>query len=84
MAHAEFGKVMVELVDYAYEQATFDNEALRLARFCLLDSIGCAIAASTDHDCMRLMDGAQFSKSPEGVRVVGTGLKASVRNSNSL
>ncbi|WP_037039011.1 MmgE/PrpD family protein, partial [Rahnella aquatilis] len=75
MAQAGFDEVMVDLVDYAYEQTTFDNETLRLARFCLLDSIGCAIAASADHDCQRLMGSAQFSKSQEGVPVVGTGLR---------
>ena len=73
MAHAEFDEVMVELVDYAYERTTFDNETLRLARYCLLDSIGCAIAASADHDCLKLMGSAQFSKSQAGVPVVGTG-----------
>ncbi|AYA06690.1 bifunctional 2-methylcitrate dehydratase/aconitate hydratase [Rahnella aquatilis] len=75
MAHAEFDEVMVELVDYAYERTTFDNETLRLARYCLLDSIGCAIAASADHDCLKLMGSAQFSKSQAGVPVVGTGLR---------
>jgi 2-methylcitrate dehydratase len=75
MAHAEFDKIMIELVDYAYEQATFDNETLRLARFCLLDSIGCAIAASTDSDCSRLMRSVQFSKNSQGVPVVGTALR---------
>lgn len=75
MAQAEFDKVMTELVDYAYEQTAFDNETLRLARFCLLDSIGCAIAASEDRDCMKLMGSAQFSKSSEGIPVMGTGLQ---------
>ncbi|KWK94591.1 2-methylcitrate dehydratase [Burkholderia ubonensis] len=75
MANAEFDEVMRELVDYAYGQATFDDETLRLARFCLLDSIGCAIAASTDHDCTRLMGSAQFSKSSRGVPVIGTALR---------
>lgn len=40
-----------------------------------MDSIGCAIAASTDHDCMKLMGAAQFSKSRDGVPVAGTGLR---------
>ncbi|WP_186102108.1 bifunctional 2-methylcitrate dehydratase/aconitate hydratase [Burkholderia gladioli] len=75
MAEAEFDEVMRELVDYAYDQSGFDDETLRLARFCLLDSIGCAIAASTDHDCTRLMAGAQFSKSSRGVPVTGTALR---------
>lgn len=75
MAAAEFDEVMRELVDYAYSQTTFDDETLRLARFCLLDSIGCAIAASTDHDCTRLMGSAQFSKSSRGVPVIGTALR---------
>lgn len=75
MADAEFDEVMRELVDYAYGRTAFDDETLRLARFCLLDSIGCAIAASTDHDCMRLMGSAQFSKSSLGVPVVGTALR---------
>lgn len=75
MAQAEFDKIMVELVDYAYEQSTFDDETLRLARFCLLDSVGCAIAASSDDDCLKLMRSAQFSKSSEGVPVMGTALK---------
>lgn len=75
MAQVEFDKIMVELVDYAYEQSTFDDETLRLARFCLLDSVGCAIAASSDRDCLKLMRSAQFSKSSDGVPVMGTALK---------
>ncbi|UZH04308.1 bifunctional 2-methylcitrate dehydratase/aconitate hydratase [Pantoea anthophila] len=75
MGCAEFDELLVQLVDYAYEQTTFDDEALRLARYCLLDSIGCAIAASSDSDCMRLMRGAQFSRHSEGVPVAGTALR---------
>lgn len=75
MVAAEFDEVMRELVDYAYSETTFDDETLRLARFCLLDSIGCAIAASTDRDCTRLMGSAQFSKSSRGVPVIGTALR---------
>lgn len=75
MAHAEFDKIMIDLVDYAYEQTAFNNETLRMARFCLLDSIGCAIAASTDADCSRLMRSAQFSRNPQGVPVIGTPLR---------
>lgn len=75
MFDAKFDEVMCKLVDYAYDQSAFDEETLQLARFCLLDSMGCAIAASTDHDCMRLMGGAQFSKSRLGVPVAGTGLR---------
>lgn len=75
MAHTEFDKIMTELVDYAYEQTTFDNETLNMACFCLLDSIGCAIAASTDADCSRLMRSVQFSKNHQGVPVMGTALR---------
>ncbi len=75
MADAAYDKVLVQLVDYVYEQTSFDDETLRLARYCLLDSIGCAIAASTDADCMKLMQGSQFSKSDNGVPVAGTALK---------
>lgn len=75
MAHTEFDQIMTELVDYAYERTTFDEETLRLARYCLLDSMGCAIAASTDRDCMKLMRSAQFSKSSDGVPVAGTAVR---------
>jgi 2-methylcitrate dehydratase len=42
---------------------------------CLLDSIGCAIAASSDADCLRLMNSVQFSKNSQGIPVIGRPLR---------
>lgn len=75
MSEAPFDAVLVDLVDYAYDKASFDDEALAMARFCLMDSIGCAIAASQDHDCIRLLKGAEFSKSGHGIPIAGSQLR---------
>ncbi|PXZ07727.1 2-methylcitrate dehydratase [Gilliamella apicola] len=75
MSQLKYDKTMVDLVDYAYEQTPFNDETLRMARLCLLDSVGCAIAASTDSDCCRLMKSIQFSKNSHGVPIVGTSLR---------
>ncbi len=36
-SEAEFDAVLIEWVDYAYDGASFDNEALGMARFCPMD-----------------------------------------------
>lgn len=72
MTDTKFDEVMCALIDYAYSQEDFNEDALNMARFCLMDSIGCAIAASEDRDCMRLLNSAQLSKCDEGIPVMGT------------
>jgi 2-methylcitrate dehydratase len=59
----KFDNVMKTLVDYVFDETTFDDNALNIARFCLMDSLGCAIAASQDKDCINLLNSYRFSKS---------------------
>ena len=74
MVHTKFDRVMNNLVDYAYEQTTSDNDAIRMAHFCLLESIGCAIAASSDADFSSLMNSVQFSKNSQGIPIIDRSL----------
>lgn len=69
MSNRKFDDVMVALVDYAYEEKPFDEATLAMARICMMDAIGCAIAASQDHDCMRLLRSAEFSETTIGVPI---------------
>ncbi|MDA8154754.1 MULTISPECIES: bifunctional 2-methylcitrate dehydratase/aconitate hydratase [Acidithiobacillus] len=75
MTDTKFDEVMGALIDYAYSQSSFNEDTLGMARFCLMDSIGCAIAASEDRDCMKLLGSAQLSKNDQGVPVIGTSIQ---------
>ncbi|MCD0419727.1 bifunctional 2-methylcitrate dehydratase/aconitate hydratase [Rubrivivax sp. JA1024] len=63
---AAFDSIMVDLVDYVYDDTPFNEDALQMARFCLLDSIGCAVLAAGDSDCTNLLVNATFSRHLDG------------------
>jgi len=66
-----FDSVMRKLVDYVFDTTTFDDDAFNMARFCLMDSVGCAIAASEDKNCNRLLNSYRFSQNSNGVKIIG-------------
>lgn len=68
----KFDNVMKTLVDYAFDETTFDDDAFNIARLCLMDSLGCAIAASQDKDCINLLNSYRFSKNTNGIKIIGS------------
>ena len=65
--------LLVELAEYATAYQPSSDEAFRTARWCLLDSLGCAMLALNYEDCTKLLGpvvpGAVL---PGGARVPGT------------
>ena len=65
--------LIVELAEYATAYQPSSDEAFRTARWCLLDSLGCAMLALNYDDCTKLLGpvvpGAVL---PGGARVPGT------------
>ncbi len=68
--------LLAAITDYVYAGRISSPEAFKIARYCLLDALGCAIA-SLDHPVCRkhlgpLVPGAEL---PRGARVPGTAYK---------
>ncbi len=79
MDYAEVGDrpapddVIVQIADYVCGPDAGGSEALDTARWCLLDSIGCALQALNYPACTRLLGPvAPGTKVPAGARVPGT------------
>lgn len=66
-----FDDVMVNLVDYIYGTNVFDDDAINIARYCLMDSIGCAVAAIADEACTNLLATMTLSEMSRGIPVIG-------------
>ncbi|AOX99125.1 bifunctional 2-methylcitrate dehydratase/aconitate hydratase [Jeongeupia sp. USM3] len=63
-----------QIADYACSDFTPSPEALATARLCLLDSLGCALAALDQPACTRLLGPIlPGTRTPRGARVIGTG-----------
>ncbi len=71
----DYDAVIQAITDYVSEQHTFSDEALRTARYCLMDTLGCGLLALQFPACTKLLGpvvpGTQV---PFGVRVPGTDL----------
>ncbi|BCL75052.1 2-methylcitrate dehydratase [Jeongeupia sp. HS-3] len=62
------------IADYVCQPFAPSEEAIATARLCLLDSLGCAIAALDHPACTRLLGPIlPGTKTPKGARVIGTG-----------
>ena len=61
------------IVDYVYSDKLFSNHAYTIAKYCLWDSVSCALSSLNEEDCLRLLgpyvDGTIV---PNGVPVFGT------------
>ena len=61
------------IVDYVYSDKLFSNHAYKIAKYCLWDSVSCALSSLNEEDCLRLLgpyvDGTIV---PNGVPVFGT------------
>lgn len=65
--------VLNKIVDYVYSEQPFSNQAYKIAKFCLWDSISCALASLNEADCLRLLGPyVQGTIVPNGVPVFGT------------
>lgn len=69
----KFDKEIQKIANYAIDKKINNKEAYRLARYCLMDSLGCAILALNFPECTKMLGpivpGATLRK---GVRVPGT------------
>ena len=66
-------KVLVKIADYALNTSIESKEALTIARYCLMDTLGCGLLALTFDDCKNLLGPyVENTQVPGGVRVPGT------------
>ena len=68
-----FDPILLETADYVSSYVVDNEEAMQTARYCLLDSLGCAIRALQENECRRhigpIVPGATLKN---GARVPGT------------
>ena len=68
-------QTLTDMADYVSDYEVRSPEAYRMARYCLLDSLGCAVAALDYPECTKLLGpvlpGTLY---PNGVKVPGTQL----------
>ncbi|WP_432720200.1 bifunctional 2-methylcitrate dehydratase/aconitate hydratase [Jeongeupia wiesaeckerbachi] len=66
--------ILQTIADYVCQPFTPSDEAIATARLCLLDSIGCAVAALDHPTCTRLLGPTlPGTRVPKGARVIGSG-----------
>ncbi|MBI4529674.1 MAG: bifunctional 2-methylcitrate dehydratase/aconitate hydratase [Deltaproteobacteria bacterium] len=66
-------KLFVDIADYVTEYAIESHEAYDTARYCLMDTLGCAILALRYPDCAKLLGPiVPGTVAPDGARVPGT------------
>ena len=69
-----FDPVLAAIADYVQDAVIESQEAYAMARLCLMDSLGCALSALNDADCIKLLQPTVPSTFvPSGARVPGTG-----------
>jgi 2-methylcitrate dehydratase len=51
----QFDKEMLILADYVLNTTIKSKEAYKIARYCLMDSLGCAISATNFKECTKLL-----------------------------
>jgi len=69
----DYDEELARIADYVCDYEVSGGEALDIAHFCLIDSIGCALRALAEPECRKLIgpivNGADV---PMGARVIGT------------
>lgn len=72
-ASAQWDQVMVDIVDYALQYPVDSTLAFETARHCLLDTLGCGLAALDFPACTKLLGPViPGTLVPDGARVPGT------------
>ncbi len=68
-----YDKVLVEVADYLLGYEVKSAEAFRMARYTLMDTVGCAVAALNVPECIKLLGPiVPEATCPNGARVPGT------------
>ena len=69
----EYDEVLQQIADYVLDFDDYSEEALETARYCLMDSLGCAFLALDFAECTKFL-GPQVEGTivPDGARVPGT------------
>jgi 2-methylcitrate dehydratase len=68
-----FDPVLAAIADYVQDAVIESQEAYAMARLCLMDSLGCALSALDDADCIKLLQPTvPGTLVPSGARVPGT------------
>src|SRR5688572_23793162 len=71
--HPEADQLLSDIADYVINREIVSNMAYATARYCLMDSLGCAMQALTYPACIRLLGPIVAGTTmPCGVRVPGT------------
>ncbi len=66
-------QVLVDIADYVYDHLITSNEALDIARYCLMDTLGCGLEALSYPACTKLLGPVvPGTIVPNGSRVPGT------------
>ena len=66
-------QILVKIADYVLDKNIESKEALTIARYCLMDTLGCGLLALTFDDCKNLLGPyVENTDVPNGVRVPGT------------
>src|SRR5438105_11728548 len=71
-----FDSLIIQLADYAADASINSDEAYDTARYCLMDTLGCALLALNYPACTKLLGPVvPGTKVPQGSRVPGTNLE---------
>jgi 2-methylcitrate dehydratase len=71
-----YDDVMEGIADYMCHYRVASDHSIRMAQYCLLDSLGCAIAALSNTGCKRLLGSLQSTGNvADGAKVPGTSLQ---------
>ncbi len=69
----EFDKELIDIVDYVLEYKVTSHEALQVARYCLMDTLGCGLLALRYPACTKLLGPVvKGAVTIPGARVPGT------------
>ncbi len=61
------------IVDFVYSENSFSDNAYKIAKYCLWDSVSCALSSLNEADCLRLLGPyVEGTIVPNGVPVFGT------------
>lgn len=65
--------ILETLADYVFVEKTFTPHIYKIAKYCLWDSLSCAIAALNEPDCLRVLGPiVKGTVVPNGIPVIGT------------
>jgi len=73
VAQVQLDQVLSVIADYVVRSAVYPVAAMKMARYCLMDALGCALQAFASAECTRhLGPVVAGTVVPNGARVPGT------------